>query len=54
MVIIAALLSGALTGAAIAYKRGGRRMDIVHYAAIYAIAFGLIGVFLTIFLFRSA
>jgi uncharacterized membrane protein len=52
MIILAALVTGALTGAAIARKGGGRTADLVHYAAIYAIAFGLLGVFITIFLSR--
>jgi archaellum biogenesis protein FlaJ (TadC family) len=52
MIVIAALVAGALTGAAIARKRGGRPADLIHYGAVYAIAFGLIGVFATIVIDR--
>ncbi len=54
MIILAALLSGALTGAAIARKRGGKPVDLLHYATVYSIGFGLLGVFITIFIERMA
>ncbi len=53
MIVLAALVLGALTGGLIARQRGGKTPDIVHYAAIYAIAFGLIGLFVTIFMGRA-
>jgi hypothetical protein len=48
MIVIAGILAGALTGGLIARKRGGKRADILHHATIYAIAFCLLAVFLTI------
>ncbi len=52
MIVIAALLLGAATGALIARRRGGRRADMLHYAAVYAIAFTILGLFLTIIIDR--
>lgn len=48
MIILAGLLIGAGFGALTARKRGGRRLDILQYAAGYGIAFGLLGVFATV------
>ena len=52
MIILAALVAGALTGAAIARKRGGKPADLLHYATVYGIGFCLLGIFLTIVLGR--
>ncbi len=52
MIILAAMMSGALTGTAVARKRGGRGIDQLQYAAGYGIAFTILGVFATIFLDR--
>ena len=52
MIVIAGAIGGALLGGLTAKRRGGNRPDIAQYAAGYAIAFGLIGLFLTIFLER--
>jgi hypothetical protein len=52
MIVIAALIAGALTGAALAARRGGKTPDILHHAAIYAIAFAVLGVFVSIAIFR--
>lgn len=52
MVVIAGLVFGALWGALLAKKRGGKGLDIAQYAAGYGIAFALVGMFLTIFLER--
>jgi len=53
MIVIAGLLTGALTGALVARRRGGVRLDMLQYAAGYGIAFMLVGLFLTIFIERS-
>jgi hypothetical protein len=53
MVILAALVFGALMGWGIARRRGGRGLDQLQYAAGYAIAWGIVGVFVTIFLIRA-
>lgn len=52
MIVLAGLVAGALIGAGIARSRGGKPLDIAHYAAGYGIVFGLIGLFATIFLER--
>jgi 2-methylcitrate dehydratase PrpD len=52
MIVIAGLVFGAVLGAATAARRGGKRLDILQYAAGYGIAFCLLGVILTIFIER--
>lgn len=52
MIIIAGALGGGLLGAITAKRRGGNRLDMAQYAAGYAIAFGLLGLFASIFLER--
>ncbi|NNK77675.1 MAG: hypothetical protein HKP40_03085 [Litoreibacter sp.] len=48
------LVLGALTGAFLARKRGGSRLDMAQYGAGFAILFGVIGLFIAIFLARGA
>jgi len=48
MLVLAGLVLGVLIGATTARKRGGNKLDMAQYAAGYAIAFMLIGLFLTI------
>ncbi|MDP4031487.1 MAG: hypothetical protein Q8P60_01305 [Pseudorhodobacter sp.] len=52
MIVIAGLVLGAVIGAGIAARRGGRLPDMAQYAAGYAIAIGLLGLFVTIWLER--
>ena len=52
MIVLAGLVFGAVFGAYIARKRGGNRMDMAQYAAGYAIALMLLGLFVTIFIER--
>ena len=54
MIVIAGFVLGAALGAWTAHRRGGRRLDMLQYAAGYAIAFTLLGVFATIFIDRMA
>ena len=51
--ILGGALFGALLGAGIAKRRGGRAADILHYAAVLAIAFALIGVLVSVMLGRT-
>jgi Na+/H+ antiporter NhaC len=44
---------GALLGAGIAKRRGGRLADLLHYAAVLAIAFALVGLFVSVIIGRS-
>jgi hypothetical protein len=52
MLMIGGLLLGAIGGGLRAKSRGGKRLDIAQYAAVYGILFGMIGLFLTIYLDR--
>lgn len=52
MIVIAGLVLGAIFGAALAARRGGKRLDVLHYSAGFGIAFCLLGLFLTIFIER--
>ena len=53
MIVLAGLGLGATWGALLARKRGGNRLDMAQYAAGFAIAFALLGVFVTIFIERA-
>lgn len=53
MIVVAGVVFGAAYGAWLARKRQGGRADMAQYAAGFAIAFGLLGLFITIFLARS-
>jgi hypothetical protein len=52
MLVIGGLVLGALGGGLRAKSRGGKPADIALYAAVYGIIFGLIGLFLTLYLDR--
>lgn len=53
MIVIAGALLGASWGAWLARSRGGKPADMAQYAAAFAIAFALLGLFVTIFIDRS-
>ena len=48
MIVIAGAVIGAILGVLTARKRGGVRADLWQYGAVYAIAFALIGLIVTI------
>lgn len=52
MIVIAGVLIGAIWGGLVARRRKGNGFDIAQYAAGYGIAFGLVGLFVTIFVER--
>ena len=52
MIWTAGLLGGAAYGTYTALKRGGRKLDALQYAAGFAIAFGLLGLAISVFLDR--
>ncbi len=54
MIVLAGLVIGAIIGGLTARRRGGKRLDILQYAAIYAILFMLLGMFASIFIDRIA
>ena len=52
MFVIGGLVLGAIGGGLRARAQGGKLADILRYAAAHAIVFGLIGLFITIYLDR--
>lgn len=50
---LAGILIGAIIGALRAKMRGGKMLDILQWAAVFGIIFGLVGLFLLIFIERS-
>lgn len=52
MIVLTGLALGAILGANIARKRGGKALDMLQYAAGFGIAFALLGMFITIILER--
>ena len=53
MIVIASFVLGVFFGARLAAKKGGQKADMAQYGAGFGIAFGLLGVFVTIFLERA-
>ena len=53
MIVIAAVLIGAVLGGMTARKRKGNKADIAQFVVVYAIAFGLAGLILTIIIEKS-
>jgi hypothetical protein len=54
MAPVIGIVLGAVTGAIVAKRKGGRALDMAQYAGSFAILFGLIGLFLAIYLARAA
>lgn len=52
MILIASVVFGVLLGMRMAKVRGGRGIDQAQYAAVMAILFAVIGLFVTIFIDR--
>ncbi len=52
MLVIIGICLGATFGALTARKRGGNRADIIQFASVFAMIFGVIGLMLTIGLHR--
>ena len=53
MFVLVGAVIGALFGGWRAKARGGKRADILQYAAVHAILFALIGLFVTLFIHRA-
>lgn len=53
MIVAAFAIAGALIGGFTARRRGGAKLDIAQYAGSYALAFGIVGLFVTVFLMRG-
>ncbi len=54
MIVIAGILIGAVTGAMIARKRGGKPADLAQYAAASAMAFGVVAMIATVLIDKLA
>ena len=54
MIVIGLAIIGAIIGGTTAKKRGGNRKDIAQYAAGYAMAFLIVGMFITVIIDRIA
>ena len=54
MIVLGAALIGAIIGALTAKKRKGNTLDILQYAAGYAMAFVIVGMIATVILHRMA
>ena len=54
MAPVIGIVLGAITGAIVAKRKGGRGLDMAQYAGSFAIFFGLIGLFVAIYLARAA
>ena len=52
MIVIAGFVLGAILGARVALKRGGRKLDALQYGAGYGILFAIFGLILTIIVGR--
>lgn len=53
MIIVVFALVGAVIGGITARRRGGRGLDIAQYAGSFAMAFAIVGLFITVFLLRG-
>jgi hypothetical protein len=54
MIILVAALLGGIIGGIIAKRRKGAVLDILQYVAIYALAFSIPGLFITLIVHRLA
>lgn len=54
MILFISALLGALLGAITAKRRGGNGLDMAQYAAGFAIAFSIIGLFVTLAITNAA
>ena len=52
MIWTAGILIGSVFGAVSALRRGGRKLDALQYAAGFAVAFGLLGLVISVILDR--
>ena len=52
MIVIIGAILGAVTGALVAKRRKGNTADILQYGFVYALAFALAGLFLTLIIHR--
>lgn len=53
MIVTLSAILGALIGGLTAQRRGGTRLDMAQYAATFALVFGIIGLFISVFVARA-
>ncbi len=53
MIVLASVAVGAILGGYQAMRREGNAKDIAQYAAVYAMVFGVLAVFVAIFIERA-
>ncbi|MGI3212398.1 hypothetical protein ACROSR_14920 [Roseovarius tibetensis] len=53
MIIIIGAVLGGIVGAVIARRRKGELADVLQYAFVYALLFGIAGLFATLIIHRS-
>ncbi|MEP2782683.1 MAG: hypothetical protein ABJP33_09680 [Pseudoruegeria sp.] len=53
MIVIFGTLFGALLGALKAKRRNGSAVDMAQWAFVFALIFGMLGLFITLFVHRS-
>jgi hypothetical protein len=51
---LSGIVIGALLGAGLAARRGGRALDLAQWAAVLGLMGGIVGLFVLIFLSRAA
>jgi hypothetical protein len=51
---LAGLIIGMVFGAVMAWRKGGKRLDILQWAAVNAMIFGVIGLFILLYIERNA
>lgn len=54
MIVIGGMTTGAILGALIAIKRGGKPADVAQYAAASGMAFGVVAMIATVLLHQLA
>lgn len=54
MFVIFGACFGAVLGGGLAKRRGGKRLDILQYGAVYALIFALVGLFATLIIHRMS
>ncbi|MEQ9260814.1 MAG: hypothetical protein RIG84_17140 [Roseovarius sp.] len=54
MIVLIGAIAGALIGGMIARRRKGSLADILQYGFVYAVAFALAGLFLTLIIHRMS
>lgn len=53
MIVFPAVIFGALLGALRARRHGGNRLDMLQWGTVFAVIFGTLALFLTIYISRN-